>query len=114
MHSKGVHLLGRRLSFLLLLLVTVLLAGALMAGDYEDPSLPTSGGEMGGEIGFGAQTVIADDTGGSPIDAREAIEPQLTSLLTMEDVDDSQSDSIVITTQPTFELWTESASINTE
>lgn len=95
-------------------MATVLLAGALMADDYEDPSLPTSGGAMGGEIGFGAQVVVADDTGGSPIDAREAIEPQLTSLLTMENVDDSQSNSIVITTQPTFELWTDSSLINSE
>lgn len=107
MHSKGVPLPGRWLAFSLSLLAAMLLGGVLLAGDYEDPDIPTSGGMMGSEIPFGAQTVVADDTGGSPIDVREAIEPQLTSLLITEDVDDLHSATIVVDTQPTFEWWTE-------
>ena len=51
---------------------------------------------------FGCAAVTTDDVGGSSIDARETIEPQLTVLATTDDLAASPSDTIVVNTQPVF------------
>lgn len=83
----------------------VLLAGVILADDYEDPLEPTPMGMP--SVGFGGLTVETPDVTGFDIDAREAIEPQLTAWLIMGEVDDSPSGTVVVTMQPTFDIWTE-------
>ena len=85
------------------MLLTILPSAILSAEDFEWPYV---GGSIGGtpEFAFGDLTVATPDVTGSSLDAKELVEPQLTVLLTMCEVVDSPSETVVVKTQPMVEI----------
>jgi mevalonate pyrophosphate decarboxylase len=84
-------------------LAALALGGALLADDAEEPIYPHS---IGGALSvFGGLEVQPRDVGGSLIDAKETIEPQVTVLLVTSDVSASPGMAIVVQTSPVFDNW---------
>lgn len=99
----------RRRQWMVLLTGTLLsclvLGGTLLADEYEDPMGGTTG--TGGTTVVGGEVVLSEDSGGSELDTREALDPQLTTTLTMEDTTSSSDETLVVTSDPTFEVETQ-------
>jgi len=69
------------------------------ACDFDDPIRP-----LGAHVActFGSLTVEAVNVAGSPIDAREAVEPQMTALLTTGELMASRNGLFVVYADPLF------------
>ncbi len=74
---------------------------ALVADDYEDPIKPNSVGRT--PAAFGGIEVQPGDVGGSLIDAKDAVEPQVTAMLMSGDVSLSPGMAVVVQTCPVFD-----------
>lgn len=92
----------------LALMMVALPCAALFADDHEWPWPHNV--DPGGtpEFVLGDVTVATPDILGPSIDAKEVVEPQLTALLTMGDVESSPSEVVAVSTQPTLGIdsWT--------
>ncbi len=82
--------------------VAVLLGTAILADDFEDPVEPPIGGLS---YQIGDTEVEAEDVWGPGIDVKEALEPQMTVLMMMEEQSLSAGMVTVVRTLPTFESW---------
>jgi hypothetical protein len=76
---------------------------SLRADDYEDPANATIPGDT--VSAFGGLEVQPADVGGSLVDVKEAIEPQMTALLVTSDVNASPGMTVVVQTSPLFDNW---------
>jgi hypothetical protein len=86
-------------------LVVVLAAGMLRADDNEFPFDPLTGSAV--TIPAGDLLFTASDVGGSAIDAKDTLEPQLTVLMVTSDLSVSPGETVGVQTSPTFETWTQ-------
>lgn len=84
---------------------TLMLPGAATGDDYEDPGGVNSVG-TDPETGFGDKRVIGFDIGGSSIDQRDTLEPQMTAYLTMAEL--PSYGELFVDTAPTFQCEGES------
>ena len=106
MYSKCFQARCSRLCFSVLLALAVLIpaSGTLLADDYELPYIPTAVGGTDTAVDFGDTYVETPDIIGSRIDAKDVVEPQLTALLIMGEIDTSPSETVIVSTQPTFDV----------
>ena len=93
----------RWLGALVVAAVMVPLAAVVLADDFEDPVQPPPIG--GYSCPVGETEVEAGDLWGPGIDVKEALEPQMTVLLMLEEQSLSPGMITVVQTSPTFENW---------
>ena len=86
-------------------LAVALTAGMLRAEDSEDPFDPLDGGAV--TLPAGDVLFTTADVGGSAIDAKDTLEPQLTVMMVTSDVSVSPGETIGVQTSPTFETWSQ-------
>jgi hypothetical protein len=104
---KGKWMGGLAFPLLVAAAGAVLLAGVFAsAEEWEDPCWPTPTGSMV-TLPLADNLVDAYDVGGSAIDAKEALEPQLTVLMLTTDVSLSPGQTLGVQTSPTFQVWTQ-------
>lgn len=103
MRSRRHRNASRRLPVAAVAILVLLMGTVLRADDHEGPIIPD--GASSGQPEFGEIVVDSTDLGGSSVDAKEALEPQLTALLAAGEVDGSASDSLYVTTQPVLDIW---------
>lgn len=81
----------------------VVLGTSLLADDDEDPLSLTTPGD--GISAFGGLEVQPADVGGSLVNVKEALEPQMTALLVTSNVNASPGMTVVVQTSPIFDNW---------
>ena len=94
------HRLLSVLFVITVVLVALVLAAVLLAYDYEPPIIPPP--TPSGPAAFGELTVNAADVSGATIDVKDAVEPQVTVMLT---TDDSVCGEMTVSTQPLYYRW---------
>ncbi len=108
MTSGRIHRPSLTFVIIMFVISAMLLHGStLFADDFETPQSPLPPREGGSGGSFGGLRVKSPEVAGPAIDAKEAIEPQLTALLTMGEVDDWSSQTVHVSMYPTFCNWTE-------
>ena len=95
MRSRG------RGSIVFAVVAALLLGVATLADDFEDPIDPGPPPPEG--AGFGGFMLDTTDVEGFAIDEREAVEPQLTALLVMGELDVQTDETLEVSTTPTFD-----------
>ena len=101
MRSGGLRSVYKRTALALTCAAALAVGGALLADDFEDPILPSS---IGAPVaGFGDVEVEPTDVGGDWIDAREAIEPQMSVLLMTGAVNVSPGMAVEVQMSPVFD-----------
>ena len=103
MHSLRLDWVLKKAVLSLACVMALMLGSALLADDSEDPIKPNSVG--GAPAAFGGVEVQPGDVGGSLIDAKETVEPQVTALLMTGDVSVSPGMAVVVQTSPVFDNW---------
>lgn len=74
--------------------------GGLGATDVEDPVEPPS--SFSGDSQMGSLVLVTDDVGGLAIDAREAVEDQVTAQMVTSLYDPAESGSLTVINQPAY------------
>ena len=93
-------------SFLILAAIAALASGTIIFGDdFEDPISPSGASGAADGVAFGDTEIEPEDVGGLAIDAKEALEPQVTVMLLMEDGGDAPGDTVAVEAWPTFFGW---------
>ena len=92
-------------SVILAAVVAIAFGGVILADDYEDPVAPP--GPFGGAptVAFGDSKIEPKDVGGLAIDAKEALEPQVTVMLIVEDGGRAPGETVAVQAWPTFSGW---------
>ena len=76
------------------------MGAAATADDHEEPIEPDPGAS--GMVSFGKLSIQVEDVHGPSVDVMEAIEPVVSALLTMGELDGSEEAVISVSTAPVF------------
>jgi len=89
-------------SVILAAVVAMAFGGAILADDFEDPVAPPGRSSGESTVAFGDSEIEPQDVGGLAIDAKEALEPQVTVMLLIGDSGATPGETTAVDAWPTF------------
>ena len=83
----------------------LMVAGTLSSADEFEQPAASVGSDMLVILPLGDVTVEAYDAGGSAVDAKDMLEPDLTVMMLTSDVSVSSDETLAVQSSPTLETW---------